>query len=222
MLLGRRLLVGGEGALVVAAFVGWCIGLLWLGRWLGLGLWWGRGLVGRPMEGAVGVYAAGAEVRVAAAGAEVCGVGEDAVSDLLVREALVGEEACEGGDVGGRHARAVHVPVAAGEGGEDADAGGGDVHPVAHGGEGGAVVVAVGCGDGDGVGVGGGVLDGAVPAVARGGDDDGALVPGVVHRLLQEAGGGRAGEGEVDDVGPVVRGPHYALGDVGVVADPAL
>ncbi len=60
-----------------------------------------------------------------------------------------------------------------------------------------------------------------VAAVARGGDDDHALLQGVLHRLvlarLGVRGVGVVAEGEVDDVGAVVGGPADAVGE-GVAA----
>ncbi len=113
-----------------------------------------------------------------------------------------------------------------GVGDDDVDAGGADGGVPAAGGEGGAGSGAVDGGGGDDARIGGRVGDvvALLTAVARGGDDDHALLQGVLDgRVLGGfgvRGGGVVAEGEVDDVGAVVGGPADALGE-GVAAGAA-
>src|SRR5207247_4461429 len=67
------------------------------------------------------------------------------------------------------------------------------------------------------VGQPGGVVEGPRPGVARRGDDQGALGPRVVDRELDVRRAAERlvrAEGEVDGLGPVIRGPADRLGGV--------
>jgi hypothetical protein len=97
---------------------------------------------------------------------------------------------------------------------QDARPGGHDVQLVTGVGVAGLALVGVERTDGDGVVVGrrvGDTVAGAV--VARGGDDEDAVVPRVVDGVLEGLGVPAAAEGHRDDVGPVVGRVVDGLGD---------
>mmetsp|Transcript_32275 Transcript_32275/g.104883 ORF Transcript_32275/g.104883 Transcript_32275/m.104883 type:complete len:551 (+) Transcript_32275:1059-2711(+) len=196
----------------------------------------GRRAVRRALDEGLGVDEAGAEL--AGVGARVSTVrvhgrvGHALEEVAAVRGHVHGlAEREDARDVGAGHGRAVRVAVVAarvvvaliGHGGVDADAGRGDVDPVAVAGEARGDAVVVRRGDGDGAVVVGRVPVAIVSVVARGEDDEAVLGVVVVDRVelgLVVDAGLHVTPGVGRDLGAVVGAVDEGLGEAahGVVA----